>query len=258
MIPNSVLAKRALYESQWNLGFWGSLVYSFALDSFAGIILLALTVIGLFIALGNRPLLGLFAVFILLYLLALAVADTHIFLWYPAPIYPLMFLVSVKGAFGLWEKLPKPVALKPGWLALMAATVVAVSGVIRLDAKAEFLKWETSAYKAIHQRTAEYLVENAGSADLLLAEDIGQLGYIYRGRIVDRDGLVTPQAIPYIKHQALGRFVDSVNADWVFISMNQPNSRAIIGSSEFQSQYDQQLELTAPGANRYGLFRRIE
>lgn len=256
IIPNSVSAKSALYFSHWNTGFVESLRFLFALSSPVGWVMLLFALGGIFAAFKRDQLLALFGLFAVGYLTALAAGNTHIFFWYPAPVYPLLFLL---GIYGLQRPL-RVILDKLRWrevvVAIPLALLIIAAGVIGIRGKLSYLKQEVAIYKQIHQAAGRYLAANVATGERLLAEDIGQLGYIYRGNIIDRDGLVTPQAIHYNRDGSYLEFVDSVAADWVFITIDQPNSVGIVHDPHFRSHYRLVRDFGSPGANNYALFCR--
>jgi hypothetical protein len=256
VVPNSMLAKSALYQTHWKLGFGQSLAFLLGLNSAIGWTILVLTGLGIVIAWRNEWYVALIGGFSLTYLVTLSAVDTHLFFWYPAPVYPLLFVVIVFGLQRAGEFLLGSRLVARGWIAVAACLLVIAAALPRLHDKLEFLQWEMEVYSQVHQRAGEFLREHAAGGDRVLAEDIGHLGCTYGGRIIDRDGLVTPEALPYNRRGGYSRFVDSVAADWVFIAAAQPTSRAVLSDSSFISEYQLILNLEADGSNQYRLYRK--
>ncbi len=257
IIPNSVTAKSALYGKYWTLGFWGSIQFLFGLGSPVGWAILIFLLFGIGVAIRRERQVAIVGLVSLGYLAVLAAANTHLFFWYSAPVYPLVFIVI---AFGVSRMLARAAIVGGKALTLATAAiclVVVVAGLWQMKSKLDYLEWEMTCYRQIHQQAGSYLAEHASGTDKVLAEDIGQLGYIYRGTIVDRDGLITPAAIPYNRAGLYRDFADSVNADWIFIALDQPASDNILEDSSLMSTYELGQAYECKGANQYALFHKI-
>lgn len=257
IIPNSVTAKSALYGKYWTLGFWGSIQFLFGLSSPVGWAILIFLLFGITVAIRKERDTAIVGLVSLAYLIVLAAANTHLFFWYPAPVYPLMFLVI---AFGVSKMLAQTAIISGKGLPLATAAIcllVVVAGLWQITSKLDYLKWEMTCYRQIHRKAGSYLSAYAGPTDKVLAEDVGQLGYIYRREIVDRDGLVTPEAIPYNRAGQYRNFADSVDADWIFIALDQPASDDILEDSSLMMKYMVAQAYECEGANQYALFHKI-
>ncbi|MCK4856545.1 MAG: hypothetical protein KAT58_01110 [candidate division Zixibacteria bacterium] len=256
LAPNSIAAKSALYHSHWNLGLGKSLQFVFGLSSPIGWILLLFFLMGMFFRLREKHLLSLIGLFVVGYLVTLAAAQTHIFFWYPAPVYPLMFLIATVGIKDIWQRIPVLRSFRQDLIIVSLTALIAGAAFIGLNRRVDSLRWEMDCYERIHQQAGRYLVLHAKPEDKVIAEDIGHLGYIYRGTIIDRDGLITPEAIPFNRSGNYKEFIDSVAADWLFIATDLPTSRVILEADDFEERYQVALTLTAPGANQYLLCRK--
>jgi hypothetical protein len=257
IIPNSVTAKSALYGKYWTLGLWGSIQFLFGLSSPVGWAMLIFTLFGISVAMNRERTIVIVGLASLGYLVVLAAANTHLFFWYPAPVYPLMFLVL---AFGVEKMLERVAVIRSGGLTLASAVIcviVVVAGLWQTVAKLDYLKWEMTCYRQIHRQAGRYLADHAGKNDEVLAEDIGQLGYIYHGEIIDRDGLVTPAAIPYNRAGRYRDFADSVEADWIFIALDQSASDDVLEDGALMGAYEVAKGFECEGANQYALFHKI-
>ena len=257
-IPNSIPAKRALYQELWQSGFLDSMSRLLSLHTPVGWLLTALWLLGTLLLWIRRELLAVFSILALISVVLLAAGRTHIFFWYAAPFFPIALLVAMVPlrevlALGGWRQ-----GRGARLAAVVGACALLLAGGLHLAHKISALRWEMSAYREIHQAAGYRLAAQATSAETVLAEDIGHLGYIFRGRLIDRDGLVTPAAIPYNRRQDYVRFVDSVAADWLFIAVNQPNSREICSRPQFKQQYEVLDVYKLPGANEYRLYRKSE
>jgi hypothetical protein len=246
IVPNSLIAKRALYGGSEQSALAGNVGMVFALGSPMMWIVWALFVLGALIAARNERLLMVIALWSAAYLGALAFSGTHVFFWYSAPVYPLVFLIAVVGMHWLLSSFVAARALKRSYLiASLAGLAIVISSSAHLVGQLDGLGAEMSWYNRTHIAAAEYLSKHASPNDRVLAEDIGNFGYAYRGAIIDRDGLVTPQAIPYNQAGKYREFADSVRADWLFLAVDYPTAQELITSPRFQDEYQR---VAVPGS----------
>ena len=66
-----------------------------------------------------------------------------------------------------------------------------------------------------HVAIGNYLRVHAKETDLIAAEDIGYMGYLSGRRILDRDGLVSPEAVPYNRTAKYYDLIRDFRPDWV-------------------------------------------
>ncbi|MCH7878863.1 MAG: hypothetical protein IH914_06085 [candidate division Zixibacteria bacterium] len=202
-IPNSIGAKLALYSGFSGGSFLERLYRLLSLHSVFGWIALIGWMWGLAYLLMRRFWGWLESLYMAITITALAVSDVNLFFWYKAPLGPLFALfigAGIAGALRLALNLsgyPRIVWLSAALIILTALPFLGA----RVERTRLFTKAQSEIYLNQHKRAGEYLNEHARGGDIVVAEDIGYLGYTYRGRIIDRDGLVSPEAI------AMGRAV---------------------------------------------------
>ena len=230
IIPNSTTAKSALYANSTPL--INRLGQMTTLGTWPGLVLIAAVIAVAFVLAKQRDRLSVVALTALGMVFGLSLFSPRIFFWYAAPALPLLFLVLTKG-FDLiaGKRLSEKLSLG---LAVVFALCLAVVSFTRIDGLESEMQW----YADNHIAAAEYLNAHAATGDTVLAEDIGHFGYHYRGRIIDRDGLVTPQAIDYNRSGSTLQFADSVNANWLFLAINQSGLLPILNSAAFMSRYE--------------------
>ncbi len=258
VVPNSAVAKMALYSNSGMSVLWQNAVMTLGLGSPFGWILWPLLAAGAVSTFHKDRLLTVMLFWCAGYLLVLVASGTHVFFWYPAPVYPVVLLGVVMGIARLLEyvRWHKSVVREYISLVAIAAVVIAVS-LVHLTSSFVGLKSEMDGYRNVHVEAGKYLALHAQPKDIVLAEDIGYLGHYYRGNIVDRDGLVTPQAIPYNRAGRYREFADSVNADWIFIDPDYPTARDIIAALEFARNYER-VDYVAPSDKpSHQLYRRV-
>jgi hypothetical protein len=126
---------------------------------------------------------------------------------------------------------------------------------------AAFERDEARALMKQHLRAARWLAARASPSDVVLADDIGYVGYAFRGRIIDRSGLVSPEVIPYNaagRQQAfVERVLDRHPRHWLFIALDAPESREVVRSALLDESYEQVLDLDRSGPDDFGLYRAV-
>jgi arabinofuranosyltransferase len=232
LLPNSLPAKSALYEAG-AVGFVHRLGQMMTLGPFVGLAAFALLLAVTLWFLIQRDRLLIASVTAIGFVAGLAYFSPRVFYWYAAPALPLLFLTFAKGSGFVIDRYE--IRLRATLTAALIASVLAVVSFLHLRRLSAEMNW----YNANHIAAAEYLNSHASPTDIVLAEDIGHFGYHYRGNIVDRDGLISPQAINYNRSQEYLKFVDSVNADWIFIATVSPAAQAILSSPQFEAQYEE-------------------
>lgn len=231
-IPNSLTAKAALYQKAGadvfdRVGELMTLGPALGLLAFGGLICLT---IWLAIRRDRTAWVALTSIGLIT---GLAIFSPRIFFWYAAPALPLMFVVIAR-CYSLAAR-----RFKIRAAAFVVFVAVSISLAIVSYSRISPLKSEMAWYNSNHIAAAEYLSRNADTKDIVLAEDIGHFGYHYRGDVIDRDGLVSPQVIEYNRRDQQIAFVDSVKPDWIFIAKDYPTSQPILNSHLFRDQYRQ-------------------
>ena len=248
IIPNSITAKSALYASSTPL--ITRLGQMTTLGIWPGLVLIAAVIAVAFVLVLRRDRLLVAALTALGMVFGLSFFSPRIFFWYAAPALPLLFLVLTKGLdLVAGKRLSEKLSLG---LAVVIALCLAVVSYARIGRLESEMRW----YEDNHIAAAEYLNVHAATGDTVLAEDIGHFGYHYRGRIIDRDGLVTPQAIDYNRRGSAMQFADSVNADWLFLAVSQSGVQPILNSAAFMGRYEL-ITLARPATQEtHRLYRR--
>jgi hypothetical protein len=220
-IPNSLVAKTVAYRffpgfaAYFILPFLGTwTIAQFTITplllsaSFLG---LGVIVIGLFHTARRLPSFIPLVVYGPLFLTIMAIANAPMFFpWYYYPILPsLLFAIASFAGF-----LPIPSwAARRGVLGLtLAATVVVPAFLIRFSPSWPLSREREQAYSD----ACAFLVTTAQSGDVLLAPDIGVLGWcLPDAEILDPVGLVSPGALAYLPRRPQG---PAIPAELVFAS----------------------------------------
>lgn len=179
---------------EWDTFGGGGAIVSFAVYA-------VLSVLGVVYVWRNAPRLLPFVAYPFLYFAAFAIANPLIFRWYLAPPLPPLMAVILFGIWGFLRNVPRVqpfalagLALLWGFTSLNAWTLQPDHGPTR---PAPRMAWHQ--IELYYERVAKELVAQHGvNADtVVLAADIGTVGYFTRARIIDTVGLVTPNSLRY-------------------------------------------------------------
>jgi len=141
-------------------------------------------------------------------------------------------------------------------VAALGGLVAGVGLVVRTDA---YEREEAGALRAQHLRAARLLAAQAKAGDVVLADDIGYVGYGFRGRIIDRSGLVSPAVISYNagnrQLEFMERVLDELPRHWLFIAIAAPESREVMASAMLEERYELVSDYDVPGPDDFRLYR---
>jgi len=236
-LPNSMVAKAGLYGHD-PIPLLQRLVQELSLTNAVGWLLCIGAILAVTFAGSQRQHLIALAAITLGIAVPVAAFSLRIFFWYAAPLLPLLITLAACGFSNLSNQISsRPDSPKVRVAVAAVLVLLFVFAVPLLVERSAGLRAEMQWYRVTHIAAAEYLVAHAGPDDSVLAEDIGHFGYHYRGPIIDRDGLVTPQAIPYNKAQRYFDFVDSVDAEWLMLAVMYHPSSALLEQPRFLEHY---------------------
>ncbi len=256
-IPNSVAAKIGLY-SAGTASILQRTSEMMLLTNPIGWCLWLGAILAAALCTRRRAIIRLSVAIALIFSLGIAWGSPKIFFWYPAPLIPLLAVLAAVGVKLLSDRLVSASSERFG-KSFSALSAVALAAVFTfgLSVRIPALQKEMSWYKSTHIAAAAFLDATAKSNGLVLAEDIGHFGYRYRGRIVDRDGLVTPAVTAYNRRQEYSAFVDSVNPDWIFLAVSYRSSLEIVADPQFSIRYAP-VEFNAESLqSTHRLYRRL-
>ncbi len=239
IIPHTITAKLALYTQIGGESFLDHFKYLMAFHNPAGWILLPLVIWGAIWLnkkqnFGQKEILWLVGM-----ILFFTFSRTHLFFWYIVPIYPIYFLFIGGGFADLRDrfefiKKQKVQNLLYGLLigGLLVGNVPTVIS----------YKTQQKSLEAVHKQIGDYLYAHADESAKIAAEDIGYIGYYSRKIILDRDGLVSPSAVPYNRSGNYVQLIYDYKPDWVVVSENSPisgfyNSQLFISKYQLKKRY---------------------
>ncbi|MCK4607740.1 MAG: hypothetical protein KAU35_10630 [candidate division Zixibacteria bacterium] len=254
-IPNSILGKLALYSQFGTKTPWDSLVYLMGWHNPFGLALFALALVG-GRWLWKRQRFGLLeAIWLIGMVGSLSLCSTALFPWYVTPIYPVYLLFA--GA----AVLPAAVRLTDRRLrlGLVRGALLVVMVVVFIAACHRTVSYHQSyqdCLDTVHYAIGMYLRENAQSDDVVAAEDIGYMGYYSGLRIIDRDGLVSPETIPYSRRgDHLGLILD-YSPDWVVVGLDATRG-TFLEDQRFLDHYQLEKLYEAGFGSEYRIYSLI-
>ncbi len=253
VVPNSVTAKLALYSQFGRPTPWQALRFMMAWHSVFGWILFVSAVIGGWWL--NRkqnfcwPVVIWFVGTVLFYMFS----RTMLFFWYIVPIYPMYLLFATAAAPFLIERYGPLVTrlniIKPALYGLVILVLLAADYV-----PVTHYRKQEQILLDVHRQIGIYLNAEASENQLVAAEDIGYIGYYSRRRILDRDGLISPEVIPYNRAGKYLQVITDFQPSWVVASATSPIS-GFVNDSLFLAKYARDTSFAAYDV-RYLLFSR--
>jgi hypothetical protein len=165
----------------------------------------------------------------------LTLGRARMFFWYIVPIYPT-YLLFAMAAFPLLFERIKLLREHPaaGRAVVIVGLMVALA--VGLYRPVRFFEHLQQTQLQAHRETGVYLSAVVKPDELVSAEDIGYMGFFSKRRIMDRDGLVSPEVIPYNERgDFLGAVMD-FHPDWVVVLEDGPIS-GFVHDSTFQAAY---------------------
>ena len=266
-IPNSVAGKKALYSGTfWETPKWRILWEFFFLKTKVGWPLLALSLAGVYRVLTKAKPYGIIVLWTFLYFFFFFFSETKIHMWYYVPFY-LGYLILL--AFGLdfafekttriwikwsglsWHKTKCFLNPKAFRMSLLSVAVILASLVYFHQIKRTFrlVTGQQIMLEDIYKGIGLWLLENTQPKDTVCATDIGYMGY-YSGRyILDQDGLVSPQAIPFIKNRNRLGLLKRHKPAYFVSGFYGPYFSQVIESEWFRNNYKEQTTFNEYSVN---------
>lgn len=219
LVPNSIPAKLALYSETGSGSSLEHAAYLFALHSPFGWISTLLAMAGVILLAVRRRLPVPEILLVLIMLLFLTFSHTHLFFWYVVPIYPIYSILVAVPLLTFLDALPHFQRHKR-LAALAVGIVIAIPLIAATVSTAESYRSEQDVLERVHKRIGLYLAENVKHGGLVAAEDIGYIGFYSGATILDRDGLVSPEAIPYNISGRYIQLIEDARPEWLVAAAN--------------------------------------
>ncbi len=254
-IPHSIPAKLALYAHFGSSPWYTNLIELLWLNTPVGWLLLIASIIGLRWLLRTQNTGRLATIWLVIFFAFFTFSNTHLFFWYVAPIYPIYLLIASAAAPFFASRY----ACSPNTQKKLSLVAIILSGLLLLAADhfpATSYQAQATALSQQHALIGHYLRTHAKDTDIVAAEDIGYIGYISKLRIIDRDGLVSPEVVPYNRIGDYKGVVVAFQPDWVVAAQNSPIS-GFINDMDFTAKYALTERFSAANQSDYLLFKRI-
>jgi hypothetical protein len=257
-IPNSIPAKLALYSRFGTGSILDNLVYLLAWHNLFGWVVMLAAIAGAWWLNKKQNYGKLVIVWLLAMICFFTFSRTRLFFWYVGPLYPVYLLLASAALPMLLSRVSESTT---AWLKDRSATVTAVVcvvlGLILLAGSyrpVTYYRQYQKALSAMHQQIGFYLFAHSYPQALVAAEDIGYMGYYSERRILDRDGLVSPQVHSYNRRGAYRDAVLDNAPDYVVTAKSSPIS-GFVSDSVFLRQYEMEAEFGS-GEWSYVLYSR--
>jgi hypothetical protein len=254
IIPHSVTAKLALYARFAYESPWENLKYMMAWHNPLGWAMFAAAVWGGF-WMHRKQLFGrLEALWMIGMVLFYTFSRTHLFFWYPSPLYPVYLLFAAAAAVALTDL---GAVRKINAAPLRYVVAVAAISVLAWGNRPKILSFgsQQETLQTVHREIGNYLFGHGEPADVVAAEDIGYMGYYSQLNIIDRDGLVSPEAVPYNRAGQYFELINDFRPEWVVAYSGSPLS-AFITEDRFLKLYHLEKSFVSVTNIQYLLFRK--
>jgi hypothetical protein len=147
---------------------------------------------------------------------------------YTIPLIPFQMIVAVQGAEWLYSQAQRRLTKQRAraMVILLAALFVLAAG-WRLGYWAGMLGYNSREVREVDQAIGLWLKENAPPDATIAVDDIGAIGYLSQRRILDLQGLVSPEVWPALaeneglaRNQAMTRLLSAWKPDYLAIFPN--------------------------------------
>ncbi len=256
IIPHSITAKLALYDRFGYESYWENLKYMMAWHNPVGWVMFVAAVWG-GIWMHRKQLFGrLEALWMLGMVLFYTFSRTHLFFWYPSPLYPVYLIFAAAAMVALTDR---GALRKINVAGLRYAVAVVAIAILAWGNRAKVLSFgsQQETLETVHRDVGNYLLGHGKPADVVAAEDIGYIGYYSQMKIIDRDGLVSPEAVPYNRAGLYFELIDDFRPEWVVVYFGSPLSEFIF-EERFLKLYRLDKSFVSATTIQYLLFRKAD
>ncbi|MFN4111375.1 MAG: hypothetical protein ACK4G1_03815, partial [Ignavibacteria bacterium] len=99
----------------------------------------------------------------------------------------------------------------------------------------------------LYKNIANFINSLSGENTKLATDEIGILGFYFKGRIIDELGLITPEAIEGIKQKNFLKIIERAKPDFVVVDFPEiPFYKSYVNDFWFQNNYSQFYILKLP------------
>ncbi len=253
ILPHSVTAKLALYSRFGTSPSWDTFVGLMGWHNPAGWMLTVMAIVGGYWMLKKQNSGRLEVTWLVVMLAFYTFSGTRVFFWYIVPIFPVYLLFASAAApcaADLLKLTPDRERFARSVVMSLVALILIADGYRPVTYYAAYQR----DMKSVHREIGEYLRIYAEPDAIVAAEDIGYIGFYSRRQILDRDGLVSPEAVPYNRRgDYLGVIADHT-PDWVVAAHDSPIS-GFTADSAFVAAYEKRQDFVSD-MFKYAVFAR--
>ena len=134
-----------------------------------------------------------------LHLGALLTAHGHVFNWYYSPIMPGYLSLAALGLVDMVRRTQFRLRMKTDKLLIILAAILIATSAARLWYTFQGLRHGQETLDSVHRQIGLWLGDHCPENQVVLAADIGYIGYFSRCRLLDWMGLVSPEVLPYYR-----------------------------------------------------------
>ena len=254
-IPNTVIAKAHLYDKLGYFSTWETLRYFMAWHTLFGWLMTFMALLGA-VWLNRKQNFGWPAILFLVGLIGFySFTGARMFFWYVGPIYPLYFIFALASfCWGVdqfnWVREHRELIRNLGLIGLILLFGWAWRTPVNYYSRLQ------ESQLAAQYQVGVFLHAKATDNELIAAEDIGYLGYYSERRILDRDGLVSPEAIPFNQKRDYLGLITTYQPDWV-VTLRDSRLSNFYNEPGFTQSY--QLAATCESERySYDIFQRTD
>ncbi len=252
-IPNSISGKIALYSRWGTMSTWDTLVFYLSLHNPVGWGVMIFAVAGGYWLWRKQNWGGLAAIWLAGMIVFYVFSGARVFFWYAAPLYPIMLLFASGSLPLAASRISKLEDIGRRFSVAVGVLVILIS-IPGITSAANYYKSFQESMDNCHRAVATFLTANVKDDELVAAEDIGYMGFYSRKRILDRDGLVSPEAAPYNLSGDYGGIIRDYKPDWLVAAPEMPTTEFLTDST-FMATYSEVQEYSGVGC-RYKIYRR--
>ncbi len=253
ILPHSGTAKLALYSRFGTSSYWDTLVGLIGWHNPAGWLLTVLVVVGGHWLFKKQNSGRLELTWLVAMLAFYTFCGTRVFFWYIVPIFPVYLLFASAVA----PRAADLLTLSPDRERFARSAVISLVVLILAADCYRPVTYHTDYQQdmtSVHREIGEYLRIHTAPNALVAAEDIGYIGFYSRRQILDRDGLVSPEAVPYNRSGDYLGVITDHRPDWVVTANDSPIS-GFTADSAFVEAYEKRQDFVS-GMFKYAVFAR--
>lgn len=176
----------------------------------------------------------------------LTLGRVHLHPWYLAPFHPWLLVAWTFGLAraGAWladaaeRRGGGGVARLSGRAAtVLALTVPALAGVASVPAALVDAQSRQAAYERAHAAIGRLLAARSRPGERIYAWDIGYVGSLTGRPILDFQGIVSPEVIPYNRRGAYAAVLEDFRPAWAVVGLYGSAAREVLGSPAVRRLY---------------------